>query len=334
VKPAAILAGSRGGRRARAPLRTRLPRRLAAAGLALGLALAALAGGAPGAAAYPGPPGSPRSHGSPGPVHRQLPPPPRRVSPGPGLAAVRQVPPPPGFVVPTPPRPPGQPRPLRPPGPGIPVMDTYRVQRHGMVDVQLRQRGISQPEVLEAMDQVPRHLFLPERMRPEAYADRALQVGPNRTIYQPYVVALMTSLLELKHGDTVLEVGTGTGYHAAVLSRIARRVYSIEIDPIAASQAQKALSVMGYHNVEVWAGDGYRGLAEKAPFDAILLSAAAPRIPAPLVDQLRMGGKMVAPVGGGVQDLQVITKTPAGIEKRTVAPVRVSPMTGQVQDGH
>jgi protein-L-isoaspartate(D-aspartate) O-methyltransferase len=334
VRPAAILAGSRGERRAGAPLRTRLPRRLAAAGLALGLALAALAGGAPGAAAYPGPPRSPHSHGSPGPVHRQLPPPPRRVSPGPGLAAVRQVPPPPGFVVPTPPRPPGQPRPLRPPGPGIPVMDTYRVQRHGMVDVQLRQRGISQPEVLEAMDQVPRHLFLPERMRPEAYADRALQVGPNRTIYQPYVVALMTSLLELKHGDTVLEVGTGTGYHAAVLARIARRVYSIEIDPIAASQAQKALSVMGYHNVEVWAGDGYRGLAEKAPFDAILLSAAAPRIPAPLVDQLRMGGKMVAPVGGGVQDLQVITKTPAGIEKRTVAPVRVSPMTGQVQDGH
>jgi len=212
--------------------------------------------------------------------------------------------------------------------------DYYRVLRRDMVNLQLRQRGISQPEVLAAMDQVPRHLFLPERMRPEAYADRALQVGPNRTIYQPYVVALMTSLLDLKHGDTVLEVGTGTGYHAAVLSRIARQVYSIEIDPVAASQAEKALSVMGYHNVEVWAGDGYRGLPERAPFNAILLSAAAPRIPEPLIDQLRVGGKMVVPVGGGVQDLLVITKTPQGIEKRTVAPVRVSPMTGQVQDGH
>ncbi len=218
--------------------------------------------------------------------------------------------------------------------PGMGGRDYYRVLRRDMVNLQLRQRGISQPEVLAAMDQVPRHMFLPERMRPEAYADRALQVGPNRTIYQPYVVALMTSLLDLKHGDTVLEVGTGTGYHAAVLSRIARRVYSIEIDPVAASQAEKALSVMGYHNVEVWAGDGYRGLPERAPFNAILLSAAAPRIPAPLIDQLRVGGKMVVPVGGGVQDLLVITKTPQGIEKRTVAPVRVSPMTGQVQDGH
>jgi protein-L-isoaspartate(D-aspartate) O-methyltransferase len=273
-----------------------------------------------------------------GAIHRQAP------SPLPGgrvrrFAAARQVPPPPGFVVPGGPPPP--PRILVPPLPpgavGMPRMggrDYYRVLRRDMVNLQLRQRGISQPEVLAAMDQVPRHLFLPERMRPEAYADRALQVGPNRTIYQPYVVALMTSLLDLKHGDTVLEVGTGTGYHAAVLSRIARLVYSIEIDPVAASQAEKALSVMGYHNVEVWAGDGYRGLPERAPFNAILLSAAAPRIPEPLIDQLRVGGKMVVPVGGGVQDLLVITKTPQGIEKRTVAPVRVSPMTGQVQDGH
>ena len=248
------------------------------------------------------------------------------------LAAARQLPPPgpppPGFVVPGPP----PPRPARPPR--AVFLDPYRVQRHDMVNLQLRRRGISQVEVLAAMDQVPRHLFLPERMRGEAYADRALQVGPSRTIYQPYVVALMTSLLDLKHGDTVLEVGTGTGYHAAVLSRLARQVYSIEIDPVAASQAGKALSVMGYHNVEVWAGDGYRGLPERAPFNAILLSAAAPRIPAPLIDQLRVGGKMVAPVGGGVQDLLVITKTPQGLEKRTVAPIRVSPMTGQVQDDH
>jgi protein-L-isoaspartate(D-aspartate) O-methyltransferase len=339
VKPVApVQAASRGVRCANAPRRTRLARRLAAAGLALGLALGggALRPTSAGAASVAGPRRPYRliRQMSGVPLHRQRQP--RRVSPGPGVAAIRQVPPPPpGFVVPgPPPGPVGPPRILRPPGPGMGVLDPYRVQRHGMVDLQLRQRGISQPEVLAAMDQVPRHLFLPERMRAEAYADRALQVGPSRTIYQPYVVALMTSLLDLKHGDSVLEVGTGTGYHAAVLSRIARRVYSIEIDPVAASQAQKALAVMGYHNVEVWAGDGYRGLPERAPFNAILLSAAAPRIPAPLIDQLRMGGKMVAPVGGGVQDLQVLTKTPQGIEKRTVAPVRVSPMTGQVQDGH
>jgi protein-L-isoaspartate(D-aspartate) O-methyltransferase len=233
------------------------------------------------------------------------------------------------MVPPPQPLPPGALRQLPPS-----MRDPYRIQRHDMVTLQLRQRGISQPEVLAAMEQVPRHLFLPERMRPEAYADHALQVGPSRTIYQPYVVALMTSLLDLKRGDTVLEVGTGTGYHAAVLSRIARQVYSIEIDPAAASQAERALSAMGYRNVEVWAGDGYRGLPEKAPFDAILLSAAPPRVPEPLIDQLRVGGRMVAPIGGGVQDLLVITKTRQGIEKRTVAPVRVSPMTGQVRDGN
>jgi protein-L-isoaspartate(D-aspartate) O-methyltransferase len=210
----------------------------------------------------------------------------------------------------------------------------YDSMRRTMVNQQLRQRGISQPEVLAAMEQVPRHLFLPPTMRGEAYADRALQLGPSRTIYQPYVVALMTSLLDLKRGDSVLEVGTGTGYHAAVLSRIAHHVYSMEIDPVVASQAAHALGAMGYHNVQVWSGDGYRGLPEKAPFDAILLSAAPPRIPQPLLDQLRVGGKMVVPVGGVVQDLLVITKTREGIEKRTVIPVRVSPMTGQVQDGH
>jgi protein-L-isoaspartate(D-aspartate) O-methyltransferase len=273
----------------------------------------------------------------PGAPARRLPLPPPPPSHRPGgrqtLAAARQLPPPPpppGFLVPSPrPLPPGALRQLPPS-----LRDPYRIQRHEMVTLQLRQRGISQPEVLAAMEQVPRHLFLPERMRPEAYADRALQVGPSRTIYQPYVVALMTSLLDLKRGDTVLEVGTGTGYHAAVLSRIARQVYSIEIDPAAASQAERALSAMGYRNVEVWAGDGYRGLPEKAPFDAILLSAAPPRVPEPLIDQLRVGGRMVAPIGGGVQDLLVITKTRQGIEKRTVAPVRVSPMTGQVQDGN
>jgi protein-L-isoaspartate(D-aspartate) O-methyltransferase len=212
--------------------------------------------------------------------------------------------------------------------------DLYRGMRRAMIEQQLRRRGINQPEVLAAMDQVPRHLFLPESMRGEAYADRALQLGPGRTIYQPYVVALMTSLLDLKRSDTVLEVGTGTGYHAAVLSRIARQVYSIEIDPAVASQAERSLAVMGYQNVQVRVGDGYLGLPDKAPFNAILISAAPRRIPQPLIDQLRVGGKMVVAVGGPVQDLQVLTKTPHGIERHPVIPVRVSPMTGQAQDEH
>jgi protein-L-isoaspartate(D-aspartate) O-methyltransferase len=213
--------------------------------------------------------------------------------------------------------------------------DPWVRQRHTMVNEQLRQRGISQPEVLAAMEQVPRHLFVPERMWPEAYDDRALAVGPDRTVYQPYVVALMTSLLDLRRGDRVLEIGTGSGYHAAVLSRIASQVYSVEIDPRVAEQAGRTLAGMGYRNVVVRVGDGYLGVPDKAPFDAILLSAAPPRIPQPLIDQLRPGGKMVVPVGGYIQDLLVITKQPnGGIEKKTVVPIRVSPMTGRVRDGH
>jgi protein-L-isoaspartate(D-aspartate) O-methyltransferase len=212
--------------------------------------------------------------------------------------------------------------------------DGYTLLRHSMVEQQVKQRGITQPEVLAAMDQVPRHLFVPESLWDKAYSDQPLALGQGRTVYQPYVVALMTSLLGLKRGDKVLEIGTGTGYHAAVLSRIAREVYSVEIVEPVASQASKRLSVLGYHNVEVRLGDGYQGWPEKAPFDAILLSAAPPqRIPKPLIDQLRVGGKIVAPVGGFFQDLMVVTKTADGLEKRTVIPVRLSPMKGRVQDG-
>jgi protein-L-isoaspartate(D-aspartate) O-methyltransferase len=209
----------------------------------------------------------------------------------------------------------------------------YGLQRRAMVDEQIRQRGIREREVLKAMEQVPRHLFVPESVRPKAYEDAALAISPGRAIYQPYVVALMTSLLDLDRGDKVLEVGTGTGYHAAILSRIAREVYSIEIDSTAAAQATKRLSGLGYPNVFVRHGDGYQGWAEKAPFDAILLSVAPPRVPKPLIDQLRVGGKMVVPVGGFFQDLLVITKTADGLEKRTVIPVRVAPMAGKVRDG-
>lgn len=209
--------------------------------------------------------------------------------------------------------------------------DAFAAQRRAMVG-QLRERGITKSEVLAAMEQVPRHLFVPEAVRAQAYDDQPLPVGGGRAVYQPYVVALMTSLLDLKKGDKVLEVGTGSGYHAAVLSRIAREVYSIEIVRNVASQASKKLDVLGYHNVEVRVGDGYQGWPEEAPFDAILLSVAPPHIPRQLIDQLRVGGKMVVPVGGLFQDLLVITKAADGIEKRAVIPVRLAPMTGKVRD--
>jgi protein-L-isoaspartate(D-aspartate) O-methyltransferase len=210
--------------------------------------------------------------------------------------------------------------------------DDLAAQRRTMV-AEIRHRGITKPEVLAAMEQVPRHLFVPDDVRAQAYSDTPLPIGGGRSVYQPYVVALMTSLLELKRGDKVLEVGTGSGYHAAVLSRIARQVCSIEIVETVASQASKRLSILGYHNVAVKVGDGYQGWPDQAPFDAILLSAAPPHIPKPLIDQLRVGGRMVVPVGGFFQDLLVITKTADGIEKRTVIPVRLSPMTGKVRDG-
>lgn len=211
--------------------------------------------------------------------------------------------------------------------------DRFMAQRRSMVEEQLRPRGIQKSDVLSAMEFVPRHLFVPDSVRGQAYDDQALPLGQGRTVYQPYVVALMTSLLDLKKGDRVLEVGTGSGYQAAVLSRIAREVYSIEIVPSVADQARRRLSALGYTNIEVRVGDGYQGWPDKAPFDAILLSAAPPKIPKPLMDQLRVGGKMVAPVGGFFQDLLVITKTADGVEKRTIIPVRLSPMTGKIRDG-
>jgi protein-L-isoaspartate(D-aspartate) O-methyltransferase len=199
-----------------------------------------------------------------------------------------------------------------------------------MVEQQVRQHGIVEPEVVAAMEQVPRHLFVPDALKAQAYTDQPLVLGPGRTIYQPYVVALMTQLLKLKHGDRVLEVGTGSGYQAAVLSRIAREVDSIEIVEPVANQAAKLLSTLGYSNIQIHKGNGYLGWPDKAPFDAILLSAAPPTIPKVLLEQLRVGGKMVVPVGGlFFQDLLVITKTADGIQKRTVIPVRLSPMKGK-----
>jgi protein-L-isoaspartate(D-aspartate) O-methyltransferase len=151
-------------------------------------------------------------------------------------------------------------------------------------------------------------------------------------VSQPYVVALITSLADLDAGDRVLEIGTGSGYHTAVLSRVAGQVFSIEIIEPMAREAARRLARFGASNVELRVGDGYQGWAEEGPFDAIVLTAAPPRIPQPLIDQLKVGGRMVVPVGGTIQDLKVLTRTPEGLEKRTVIPVRLQPMTGQVRE--
>jgi protein-L-isoaspartate(D-aspartate) O-methyltransferase len=210
--------------------------------------------------------------------------------------------------------------------------DSWLPQRRQMVDEQIAQRGIRQAEVLRAMETVPRHLFVPADQRERAYGDHPLPIGWGQTISQPYVVALMTELLRLDGNDKVLEIGTGSGYHAAVLSRVAGEVYSVEIIADLGRQASSTLSQLGYGNVRVRVGDGYQGWPEHAPFDAIILTAAPTKIPQPLIDQLKVGGRMVVPVGSFLQDLQLITKTATGIEKRTVAPVRFVPMTGEAQN--
>jgi protein-L-isoaspartate(D-aspartate) O-methyltransferase len=214
--------------------------------------------------------------------------------------------------------------------PGTAAQDATAL-RHQM-SAQVAARGIDDRAVLAAMAEVPRHLFAPEVEPPLAYADRPLPIGYGQSVFQPYVVALITALADLDADDRVLEIGTGSGYHTAVLSRVAGRVYSIEIIEPLARAAQRRLASLGYDNIELRVGDGYQGWAEAAPFDAIILTAAPQVIPQPLIDQLEVGGRMVVPVGGQIQDLQVLTKTRDGLERRTVIPVVLPPMTGQVRD--
>jgi len=211
--------------------------------------------------------------------------------------------------------------------------DSWAEQRHRMVEEQIRARGITQPEVLSAMDSIPRHLFVPDAVRDEAYADHPLPIDYGQTISQPYIVALMTELLDLRGPEKVLEIGTGSGYHSAVLSRVAGEVYTIEIIEPLGRKAATILDALGFHNVHVRIGDGYKGWPEQAPFDAIILTAAPPRPPQPLIDQLKVGGRMVVPVGDFLQDLRLIVKTEDGIETKRIAPVRFVPMTGEVQEG-
>jgi protein-L-isoaspartate(D-aspartate) O-methyltransferase len=176
---------------------------------------------------------------------------------------------------------------------------------------------------------VPRHLFVPDDLRPFAYQDRPLPIGRGQTISQPYIVAYMTEALQLAPAHTVLEIGTGSGYQAAVLADIVKQVYSIEIVPDLAEGARRALAQAGYRNVEVRSGNGYLGWPARAPFDRIIVTAAPPEIPQALVDQLAVGGIMVVPVGTGNQEIVIITKTPDGVaQKRTIA-VRFVPMVSK-----
>jgi len=203
--------------------------------------------------------------------------------------------------------------------------------REAMVAEQIEQRGVRDARTLAAMRTVPRHLFVPPALQAEAYSDHPLPIGHDQTISQPYIVAFMTEALRLRGGETVLEVGTGSGYQAAVLAEIAARVYTIEIVAPLAEEARERLKRLGYRNVEVRAGDGYAGWPEKAPFDAVMVTAAAPHIPEPLKQQLKEGGRLVIPVGEAYQELIVVTRKGATYAEDRVLPVRFVPMTGKVR---
>ena len=216
-----------------------------------------------------------------------------------------------------------------------PPGDPYAAARRAMVEWQLAARDIDDERVLEAMRRVPRHELVPAPLRDEAYRDYPLPIGHDQTISQPYIVAFMTQALEPRAGDRVLEVGTGSGYQAAVLAELVREVYTIEIVAPLGERARADLARLGYPNVHVRIGDGYEGWPEEAPFDAIIVTCAPEAVPQPLVDQLREGGRMIIPVGDPRrgQELYLLEKRGAEVVRRAILPVRFVPMTGRAQDG-
>ena len=205
----------------------------------------------------------------------------------------------------------------------------FKAQRLRMVNEQLKGRDIRDPRVLDAILRVPRHLFVPESLRTQAYRDSPLPIGYNQTISQPYIVAFMTQALDVQSSHRVLEIGTGSGYQAAVLSLLANRVYTIEIVEPLAVRARATLADLGYRNIEVRTGNGYLGWPEHAPYDRIIVTAAPEEIPPALVHQLKIGGLMVIPVGTVTQQLRVLRRTPTAIETLSTLPVRFVPMTGK-----
>jgi len=205
--------------------------------------------------------------------------------------------------------------------------DKYEKVRQRMVREQVVARGINDQKVIHAMLSVPRHLFVPANYERMAYEDRPLPIGEGQTISQPYIVALMTETLDLNKKMKVLEIGTGSGYQAAILAKIVREVYTIEIIESLGEKAENLLSDLGYDNVHVKIGDGYKGWPAKAPFDAIIVTCAPTDIPQPLKEQLKEGGRMIIPVGGSiVQELALLEKKKGKLEKKVVAPVRFVPM--------
>jgi len=204
--------------------------------------------------------------------------------------------------------------------------DPFAGDRRRMVEEQIRRRGVDEPAVLDAMTDVPRHMFVPPELRDGAYLDGPQPIGSGQTISQPFIVALMTAYLELDGNEKVLEIGTGSGYQAAILARLAKEVYTIEIREELGKNAEKTLRDLGFENIHFRIGDGHAGWPEAAPFDGIIVTAAPEKVPEDLIRQLKVGARLVIPVGEFFQDLLVITKTADGIERRQVAAVRFVPM--------
>ncbi|NTW59102.1 MAG: protein-L-isoaspartate(D-aspartate) O-methyltransferase [Nitrospirae bacterium] len=210
--------------------------------------------------------------------------------------------------------------------------DQHTLKRQQMVEQDIRGRGIRDPVVLGVMGRVPRHVFVDASYQDKAYGDHPLPIGEGQTISQPYVVALMTEALGLRPADRVLEIGTGSGYQAAVLAEIVKEVYTIEIRKPLADRAAKTLADLGYRNVKVKFGDGYFGWAEQAPYDAIIITAAANHIPPPLIDQLKERGRLIVPLGSTVyfQTLTLATKRKGELDVEQICPVAFVPMTGKM----
>ena len=202
-------------------------------------------------------------------------------------------------------------------------------ERQQMVEQQLRARGIADQAVLTAIGSVLRHRFVPEELSSNAYDDRPLPIGFDQTISQPYIVAYMTEALGLSPEARVLEIGSGSGYQTAVLAELVREVYSIEIVPELAARSRNLLSALGYENVDIREGDGYAGWPEKAPFDAIIVTASPDHVPQPLIDQIAVGGRLVIPVGRVIQSMMILTRTPNQVVEEITLPVRFVPMTGE-----
>ncbi len=211
----------------------------------------------------------------------------------------------------------------------MPTEAEFKAMREMMVRYQIDGRGVSDPRILAAMRKVPRHEFIPETERPYAYEDHPLPIGFGQTISQPYIVAYMTDALKLKDHDKVLEIGTGSGYQAAVLAEMGARVFTMEILKPLGERAQTDLGRLGYGGVHLRIGDGYEGWLEEAPFDAIILTAAPGELPKPLLEQLAEGGRLVAPVGSYYQTLIRVTRDRSGLGTEELLPVSFVPMTGR-----